>query len=131
MAAKTSARTIAHALFWYADPDQPKVERMARRGDTVDLLEADIARGEAHGAFTGKVGAEPEVSQGTLLDFPAEGSEADQDAWVTSGKVDEVVDYVRAHPEHVDLVLAAEQRRGDSARKTLLESLATVAGGQA
>jgi hypothetical protein len=127
--ATTTKKTIAHALFWYRDPADEKVERLARRGDTVELLEADVKRGEEHGAFTAKVGQEPDAPTGsTLPDFPAEGSQQEQDSWVDAGKVDEILAYAAAHPDQRQAITDAESRRGDKARSTLIEGLAKLAG---
>ena len=44
---------IKHGSFWYTDADG--LHRTALRGDRVELTsEADVKRGEAHGAFASK-----------------------------------------------------------------------------
>lgn len=119
-------RTIRHALFTYALPGGG--EAIATRGHTVELGQADIERGERFGAFTDKVGEKPEPEGSTLPPFPVEGSEAEADAWVVAGTVDEIVKAVNEDPSIAGAVLAAEQRRKDDARSTLLAAVATVAG---
>ena len=124
MAAKTEKRTIAHALFTYVHPVHGG-SGMAFRGDTVDLLADDIERGEKFDAFTDKVGVKPTPQGSTLAGFPAEG-DAEQDAWVKSGTIEEIMTAVREDPAIAPKVLKAEERRKDQARKGLLEALASV-----
>lgn len=128
-AEETSAaeqRTIAHALFSYRLPGGG--EAIAMRGQTVNLLPADIKRGERFGAFTQAVGEKPTPTGSTLPGYPADESEAEQDAWVVAGTEDEILAAVNGKPEIVDSVIRAEQRRKDSARSTLLLALAALAG---
>lgn len=126
-AAATTRKTISHALFWYLDGDG--VERTALRGQTVDLIEADVTRGEEAGAFTTEVGDEPAAPEGShltpLTDTP---SDAEYNAYVDSGLVDEVLAWAAEHPEHRTGLGDAESRRGDKARKTLITALAKLAG---
>lgn len=122
---KTQKRTIAHALFTYRTAIGG--EGVAMRGDTVDLLPADIERGEKWDAFTPEVGDKP-APAGKLPDYPANGSPAEQDNWITSGTVEEIMAAVNADPAIVDSVIAAETRRKDAARKTLLEALSVLVG---
>ena len=120
---KTEQRTIKHALFSYALPSGG--EAIAFRGQTIDLLSDDITRGEKFGAFTAGVGELP-TSQGSLLPAYPVDNQVEQDAWIVSGSEEEILSAVNAQPEIVDSVIAAEARRGDAARKPLLESLALL-----
>jgi hypothetical protein len=122
--AKREKRTIAHALFTYEPEDGGQA--IALRGATVDLLPADIERGEKHQAFTAKAGQMPTPSGSTLPEYPKTGTPAEQDNWVTSGTVEEILAAVNADPAIADSVTAAEGRRKDSARKTLLEALTVI-----
>lgn len=119
----TQKRTIAHALFTYRD--ESGAEQIAFRGAEVDLAPADVARGEKHDAFVVE-GDEPS-RLGDLAEYPlGEGTDvpqAEQDAWVRAGKIDEIVAAVNARPEIAQSVLDAETRRGEQARKGLLTSL--------
>ena len=127
--AKREERTISHALFTYTNEAGIEHGGMAFRGQTVALLPADIKRGEAAGAFTNKVGDEPQPSGSTLPPFPVDGEsvEEEQVRWVESGTVDEVLAAVNADPSIAEKVSAAEQRRhGGAARVTLLEALTKV-----
>lgn len=118
----TEKRTIRHALFWYGDPADPAVERTALRGQTVDLLAADIKRGEAEGAFTDEVGEVPGPPVGTLMrGWPDD--ETEQDAWITEATADEVLTWAADHPEHREAIVAAELRRGDMARADLADQV--------
>ncbi|WP_326564551.1 hypothetical protein [Micromonospora peucetia] len=46
-------KTIKHASFWYTDGDG--LHRVASRGEKVDITsDADLKRGEQHGAFASK-----------------------------------------------------------------------------
>lgn len=122
------ARTIRHGLFSYDLPDGGQA--IAWRGDTVDLLPHDVERGERHQAFTASVGQLPEPpASSTLPVLNPDASDAEADAWVESGTVQEILDAVNARPEILSAVIAAEQRRKDNARKTLLEALAKLNGG--
>lgn len=122
-------RTIRHGMFSYDLPGGGQA--IAMRGDTVDLLPHDVARGEKFDAFTAKVGQMPEPpAASTLPVLSAEASDAEADAWVESGTVPEIVDAVNARPEILSAVLAAEQRRKSDARKSLLEALAKMNGGE-
>lgn len=111
-------KVIKHALFTYATPDGG--EAVALRGQTVDLSDEDVARGERFDAFTDGGAPQP---VGQLSPYPLDGGQAEQDAWVTNGTVEEIVDAVGARPEIAASVVTAEQRRGASARKTLLSAL--------
>ena len=124
--AATKNRTIAHAIFWYSDPDQPAIERLARRGDTVALLAADVVRGEEHGAFTPEVGDVPLPPTGSVMRGWPEDSEAEQDAWVEVSTDQELLAYAIAYPEYRDAIVAAETRRGTAARAALLDRIATL-----
>jgi hypothetical protein len=126
--AKLEKRTIQHSLFTYDLPGGGQA--IALRGATVDLLPHDVERGEKFDAFTAKAGVLPEPSGSMLPVYPVDGSEAEQDAWVDSGSVQEILTAVAERPEIAASVIAAEQRRRDDARKTLLEPLAKIAGGQ-
>jgi hypothetical protein len=127
--AKTTSKTIAHALFWYTDPDDEKRERTALRGQTVDLLDADVARGEAAGAFTAEVGDEPDApTDSRMAPLPESPTDVEYDAYVDAAKVDEVLNWASEHPEHRKGLGDAESRRGDKARTTLIEGLAKLAG---
>lgn len=119
-------RTIQHSLFSYDLPEGGQA--IAFRGSTVNLLPHDIERGERFDAFTAEPGVLPEPAGSTLPGYPIDGSEAEQDAWVGSGSVQEIVAYVNGNPESIDSILAAEQRRGTDSRKTLLDALAKIAG---
>lgn len=125
--AQREDRTIRHALFTYEN-DQGG-EALAFRGATVALLPADIARGDLHGAFTAAAGEDPTDVAGTLPAFPTEGesAEAEQDRWVKDGKVDEIMEAATADPSVAAAIIEAETRRGDKARKSLLEGLAPIA----
>lgn len=122
-------RTIRHDLFAYDLPGGGQA--IARRGDTVDLMAHDVTRGDKFEAFTGKVGATPDPpTASTLPAFPIEGTEAEQDAWMDSGTVPEIVATVNADPAILTAVLAAEGRRGeDKARRSLLEALGRMNSG--
>lgn len=124
MGDKLEERTIRHSLFTYDLPDGGQA--IAMRGSTVQLLPHDIERGERFDAFTPD-GELPEPSGSTLPGFPLEASEAEQDNWVGSASIQEILTAVGERPETLEPVLAAEQRRGDAARKTLLEALAKLA----
>jgi hypothetical protein len=128
MADKLEKRTIRHGLFAYDLPGGGQA--IAFRGDTVDLMPHDVEKGEKFDAFTANVGDSPEPAANTTLPhYPIDGTEAEQDAWIDSGSVPEIVDAVNAQPEIADSVLAAEQRRKSNARKTLLDAVAKIAGG--
>jgi len=117
--AETTKRKIRHALFTYGVPGGGQA--VAFRGQTVDLLSEDVERGEKFDAFDSP-GAEPELA-GDLAPFPKDGTDAERDSWVANGTIKEVTDAVAADPDIAEAVLAAEQRRGESARKTLLAAL--------
>jgi hypothetical protein len=123
-APELQARTILHGMFTYDLPGGGQA--IARRGDTVGLLPHDVERGERFHAFTAKPGQLPEPAGSILPAFPIEGSEAEQDGWVGSGSVQEIITAVNARPEILTAVIAAEQRRGDAARTTLLAALAKL-----
>lgn len=118
--AETQKRTVRHALFTYALPGGGQA--VAFRGQTVELSEEDAERGDALGAFT-EGGDTPEPA-GDLAPFPKEGTDAERDAWVRNGTVEEITNAVHDDPEIAPAVIAAEERRGSSARKTLLAALA-------
>jgi hypothetical protein len=120
-------RTVQHNLFSYDLPAGGQA--MAMRGETVDLLPHDVAKGERFNAFTAKPGTLPEPAGSTLPAFPVDGSEAEQEGWVSSGSVQEILNEVALHPETLSLVIAAEQRRADASRKTLLDALGKMNGG--
>lgn len=107
-------RTVRHALFEYE-----KGTRIAFRGQEVELLPEDVERGER--------GDDPAVTAGsldpvgTLSAFPED--EAEQDRWLKEATVEEVLQEARRNPESADGILAAEERRGKDARKTLLTAL--------
>lgn len=126
---KLERRTIRHNLFSYALPGGG--EAIAFRGATVELMPADIARGEKFDAFTANVGDSPDPPSGSSLPpFPVDGTDAEQLAWAESGTVPEIVAAVNAQPEIVTAVVNAEQRRKGDARKSLLETLGRMSGGQ-
>lgn len=122
--AELQARTIRHDMFTYDLPNGGQA--IARRGDTVDLLPHDIERGHRFEAFTAKPGLLPEPAASTLPAFPLDGSMVEHDAWVGSGSVQEIITAVNLRPEILTTVVAAEQRRGDAARSTLLDALAKL-----
>lgn len=125
--APTEKRTIRHHLFSYDLPGGGN--RIGFRGETVDLLAHDIARGEKFDAFTPKVGDEPDApTNSTLAALKSDASDEDMDGWVMSGSVSEIMAAVNGDPEKARQVLDAEQRRGDDARKTLLDPLARIVG---
>jgi hypothetical protein len=118
--------TVVHALFRYVD-DEGR-ERFAMRGETVDFPDAEAKRGLRLEALAkpGEAEAAPEPAKEDppLGDFPADGDEAAQDAWIGKAKVNDVVDEANRHPEAKEALIAAETRRGENARSTLLEALA-------
>lgn len=122
--AELQARTIRHDMFTYDLPNGGQA--IARRGDTVDLLPHDVKRGHRFEAFTAKPGLLPEPAASTLPAFPLDGSMVEHDAWVGSGSVQEIITAVNLRPEILTTVVAAEQRRGDAARSTLLDALAKL-----
>lgn len=125
--AKLEQRTIRHGLFSYDLPGGGQA--IAFRGSTVDLLPHDIERGEKFDAFTAKVGDSPDPpASSTLPVLGEDASDAEANAWVESGTVQEIIDAVHARPEILPAVIAAEQRRKGDARKTLLDALAKMGG---
>ena len=117
----TTRRKVVHAVFTYDDGNGGQA--IAFRGSLIDVLPADLERGEKFGALAAPV-AELDAG-GTLTVYPIDGTAAEQDAWVKSAKVDEVIAEVNRHPEIAQSVLDAEERRGDQARTTLVASLTT------
>jgi hypothetical protein len=72
---------------------------------------------------------EPSVAPGgdtgtavDLGDFPT-GDTAAEDDWVAKAKVSEITTYASEHPDTKAALLAAEQRRGEKARSTVVEAL--------
>lgn len=61
--------------------------------------------------------------------YPLAGSEADQDAWIANAKVGDVIGYVVEYPETGTSVLAAEQRKGEKARSSLIAELTKLTEG--
>lgn len=114
-------RRVVHALFTYRD--QAGGEAVAFRGDDIEVLAADLERGDKFGALAAP-GAELEPA-GDLVAYPLDGAKSEQDAWVRAAKVDEVIAAVNRDPGIAQSVLDAEERRGDQTRTTLVASLTT------
>lgn len=145
--------TIKHGLFYYHEPvkrivageeKEVLVERLAFHGQTVNLTrDADIERGEEHGAFYSKdelkalqagsaPAAAPEAQTGDGESRPV--SELDDEELVDwlmgTGEFDgqkkptanEVVAAIGDDPELADRVLAAEETAsGGNPRKAVVE----------
>lgn len=120
-------KQVAHALFRYSDGEH---ERFAMYDEVIELSAAEAKRGEELGALRDP-DPEPEAEapapeKEPLGDFPTAGDDLDaaQEAWLAKANMNEVTTFVSEHPDTAEAVMAAEQRRGDKARKTLLEALA-------
>jgi hypothetical protein len=128
-------RKVAHSLYRYTDEDG--VERFAMRRDIVELSHAETKRGEELGALVpvdqplvddpgfnaGTVAADATgESDDALGDFPAAGSNEEQDAWIAKAKATDVTGYAEAHPDAKAELLAAEQR-SSKPRSTVVDAL--------
>lgn len=124
---KLERKTIKHGLFYYSDPSNPRIERLAHRGETVELLPADVERGELLDAFTLEVGQEPSRF-GRLPEFPTDSGLDMQKRWLASASAEEVVTYVNSLEETdralvTPVVVEAERARGREARNNVLAAL--------
>lgn len=97
--------TIRHASFKYTDEDGR--HQVAFRGQTVDIPQDEVKRGEAFNAFTD--GGEPE-DNGTMSALSAEATDQERIAWVKQAKVDEVGEYLDEHPDQAEAILDAEHQ---------------------
>jgi len=140
-------RTIKHRAFTYSvdapDPVDPKgekrvlMDRVASRGDRVELREVDIERGERFSAFLSEdeVPESPVESSGDPEHISAkEMSVEDLSAWIKtdSPKVPEVVDAAEGDPDTAAKLLDAEtDATGGHPRPTVVSGLEEVAKRQA
>lgn len=116
-------RTIAHALFTHTVDGR---SQMALRGETVELSEEDIERGERFGAFVD----DPDDLEhfGKLPTFEYDADDvADIEAWLRSASPADVSAAVEAAARQgVDvtgLMLAGEVGRGTEARRQVVQLL--------
>lgn len=125
-------RTIAHKAFTYSvpaphptEPDKTILtERLARRGDTVDLDDRDVKRGEEHGAFVPEGQVLPEI--GAPVDTTV-GSDDHLDDYVREHGVSEIVEHAGGDPTVARRLLDAENRvTGNDPRSTLVDGLGAV-----
>lgn len=124
-------RTIAIRAFpYYVDVEDPitgdtrKRERIARRGETVDLREQDVKRGEKFGAFQSDA-----VETESGLDLST-ASSAELAEWIESDSptVQEVVDAAGDDPARAQVLLDAENvATGNNPRKGVVDGLGAVA----
>ena len=131
--AKTHTVEIAHKAFpYYVDVeddltgDTVRAEKLARRGDTVEVSEADFRRGTKFGAFVNP-DAEPEESP-TEIDV-ATAPVAEIAEWIKVEKptIQELVDLAAADPEVAQNLLEAESNAtGGQPRAGLTEALTRV-----
>jgi hypothetical protein len=101
---------VAHASFWYVDPDG--AHRWALRGDKIEVGDADFDRGEKAGAFV-----------------TSEKEESDLAYDPKTATIEQVLDFVGADRERAVQALDHEQSKGNKARTTLVEKLTAVAEG--
>jgi hypothetical protein len=129
-------KTIRIRFFTYnvevdhpSDPGEKMImSQTAWRGETVDLNDADVKRGEAIHAFVGSEPEEAESSAGVALDLDS-ASDAELAEWIENDKptVQEVVDAADGDPELADRLLDAENSAtGNDPRKGVVEGLAAV-----
>lgn len=146
---KTEPRTIRHAAFEYhvyaPDPLKPGEEmlvpRLARQGETVELLPHDIERGDLHGAFIGDTPAEQHYLrflQGKEDGPIPEGIETTADpatlgplaAWIVATKVSDVLDRADGDADLAAQFLEAErvgqESSGAEPRKDLVKKLTKI-----
>lgn len=82
-------KTIRFASFKYTDKDG--VHRVAFRGDTVNLPDSEVERGERVGAF-----GDPNAAPAGELDvLTADSTDEEFDAWVATAKNKEIEDFLR------------------------------------
>lgn len=121
MSEKRQSRRVAHASFWFIDAEGRN--RVALRGDTVELDADDLKRGEKFDAFE-VVAPEPEGEPEGEGDQPdPEGDEGDDDR---AAKIKDVLAEVGDDKTKAAEALEQEKARGESARSTLLAKLQAV-----
>jgi hypothetical protein len=144
MAQKTESRKIKHLAFAYLveqphpyEPDKTVfVERLARRGDTVELLPYDVAKGERFGSFyTEEEEQAVEEQEVALNDLDTE----ELSDWLNSDgefegdqkpTVNQVLNAAKGNPDLATRLVEAENLATDGdPRSSLIEGLAKIAGG--
>lgn len=133
---ETQRRTIRHKAFSYrvlvdspVDPNKKVfAEKLARRGETVDLLADDIARGERHGAFeTAKTKAEDAVKELDAADM----SDGDLIRAIKDRglNVNQTIALSKGDPEQAKRILTAENAAtGNDPRVGVTEGLKALLG---
>ena len=127
-------RTIQDASFHFKSADGPYV--LAMRGETHDIPEEDIIRGEKCGSFTAVPGEEPRPPEGSFIPkIELDWSEEDFVSFVDAGTTNEILERLgelvpEVQPQAALSLIQAEQSRGETARGPLLVALqATVDNG--
>lgn len=124
-------RTISIKAFpYYAEIEDPLdedevvlVERLARRGETVDFRDADTRRGDRVGAFETAKDPDDEEFEASSA------SDAELVEWLTEQRppVNEVIDAADNDPDTARRLIAAEEEATDgNSRATLLSALSKV-----
>lgn len=108
---KLETVTVAHASFWYTDEDGRN--RVALRGDEIEVNGEDHARGAASDAFR-----VPEAEE------PAEAAAEEQPA---SDKIEDILEAVGSDADRAAAALATEQAKGEKARSSLVAKLEAIA----
>lgn len=112
-------RTVRILGFNYTD--EKGIERMARKGETIDFSEEDTARGDADGVF---VTEEPEAPEATI---GPNSTDEELEAFAKDAKVGEVVEAAGEDATLAQRLLAAENAAtGNDPRKGVSEGLAAV-----
>lgn len=110
---KRESRKVAHASFWFIDAEGRN--RVALRGDTIEVAPEDMERGDRLGAFV----TDPEPTGPTESDAAAASDSK-------PAKVNDILAEVGTDKEKAAAALETEKARGDDARSTLLEKLQAV-----
>lgn len=138
-------RTIKHKAFRHSvetesltDPEATVLRtRIARRGDVVDLRDADVRRGEAHGAFftEEELAAQAAPAEQEGADPPVDpagsgGPPEPPEAFDASNKsVEDLIEWLEEKKPNAPQTLAAAGDDPDTAA-TLLEAEQSVTGRQ-
>jgi len=121
---------VDYALVRYTRPDGTVLREVpVRRGEQLpdDAPAAEVKRLEQLGAFgavqeSSRRGSEPPELPDTP--FPTDGAQEEQVAWLESASVKQVLAVAEQGDDEMRAaLLAAEESRGDTARKTLLDRL--------
>ena len=131
---ETTPKRIAMGVFPFllVHADGSLCHRIARRGEIVELIAEDVARGDALGAFEAELEDAPEAEASEPIEMPdLETAELeDVVAWLEEAKptVERLLELVGDSPASAASVLAAELAMASEnddydARKTLAEGL--------